>query len=422
MSPFARSPADKMPADLADLNVAQPALFKAGLADAAFARLRREAPVHYCKSSAFGPYWSITKYRDIEEIELDTVTFSSAHRLGGIALPGEPDAPEFFPMFIAADPPEHTQQRRAVAPAFSGDQMKRLALLIRDRAAEILDALPIGETFDWVERVSVDLTAMTLATLLDFPQEERGRLVHWSNVMTAVPGGPIVASMEEKLRAMRECFEVFSEIRSRRERAAPALDLISMLVHGQATRSMSAEEFQGNIVLLIVGGNETTRSSISGSIVALNQFPEAYDKLRARPELLDGMVSEVMRWQSPAAHMRRTATRDVAFRGHTIRRGDKVVLWYASANRDEDVIEQADRFLIDRANPRRHLSFGHGVHRCVGARLAELQVRILWEEILRRFPTIELAGEPERSFSVFINGYDRMPVRIPRRLPTGHDR
>lgn len=398
--------------DLCDLDVAQPEIFRAGMAHAFFARLRKEAPVHFSAGGRFGPYWSITRYADVEAIEEQPEIFSSDHRLGGITIGGEPGMPGLYPMFIASDPPEHRIQRRAVMPAFSVAQTDGLADLIRARAAAILDTVPVGETFDWVTDVSIELTAMTLATLLDFPQERRRDLIRWSTAMTALPGGPFFATVEEKLQVMQEGFEVLEEIWQRRRAGPPAADLISMLAHGAATRNMTREQFRGSMMLLIVGGNETTRNSISGSVVAFNHFPEQLEKLHRDPSLVGRMASEAIRWQSPAAHMRRTATRDVCFNGQNIRRGDKVVLWYVSANRDEAAISQPDDFVIDRQNPRRHLAFGHGIHRCIGARLAEMQIRVVWEEILTRFRTITLAGEPVRSYSTIIHGYDRLPVIV----------
>jgi len=185
-----------------------------------------------------------------------------------------------------------------------------------------------------------------------------------------------------------------------------------MLAHGDSTRNMPPMEYLGNVILLIVGGNDTTRNSISGGVLALNQNPEEYDKLRKNHSLIPNMVSEIIRWQTPLAYMRRTATQDTELRGKQIKQGDKVIMWYASGNRDSDVIQEADRFWIDRPNARKHLSFGFGIHRCMGNRLAEMQLRILWEEIMQRFEFIEVTGEPERVYSSFVKGYSSLPVRL----------
>lgn len=398
------------------LDVAQPSLFQAGLAGPYLERLRREAPVHYCADGLFGAYWSVTRHSDIEAVELDPQTFSSDHFNGGITITSHPDEPQFRPSFIAMDPPRHTEQRKAVAPAFSPERVAQMAAQLRQWTVEVLDALPIGETFNWVDRVSVELTARTLALLLGFPQQRSRDLIRWSEAAVALPGSPGFPTMADKLRVMQECFATFDAIWHERLRAPAGQDLIYMLAANPETRGMSPAELQGNIVLLIVGGNDTTRNSISGSVLAFDQFPDERGKLDANPALLANLTPEVLRWQTPIAHMRRTAMRDVSLGGKDIARGDKVVLWYLSGNRDEDVFEQGDRFMLDRPNARRHLAFGTGIHRCIGARLADLQLRILWEEILTRFPRIEVVEPPARTFSTFIHGYTELMVRIPERF------
>jgi len=399
---------------IAAVDVAQPDLFSAGFAPRYLARLRQEAPVHHCPEGRFAPYWSITRHSDIEAIELDTETFSSAHANGGITIGSSADDPQFFPAFISMDPPRHATQRRVIAPAFSPDRLAQMEPRIRAWSAEILDALPRGEWFDWVDRVSIELTARTLALLLGFPQDRSRDLIRWSEAMVALPGHPAYSTPENKMRVMKECFDTFDAIWAERLEAPGGDDLISLLAQGEETRHMPKPEFYGNILLLIVGGNDTTRNSISGSIVALHAFPGELQKLRADRDLLANLTPELLRWQTPIAHMRRTATRDVIVGGKTIRRGDKVVLWYLSANRDETLFERPDDFVIDRPNARRHLAFGFGVHRCIGARLADLQVRTLWEEILRRTPTFEVEPNPVRVPSTFINGYQQVMVRLPR--------
>ncbi len=399
---------------LAELNPAQPALFEANAMWPYFERLRREDPVHFTAQSAFGPYWSITRYNDILAVDTNHEVFSSDSLYGGITIGGEPN-PDGGTMFIAMDPPKHDLQRKTVSPVVSPRNLQVLAPIIRERAGKILDALPIGVEFDWVDKVSVELTTMTLATLFDFPFEERRKLTRWSDVITAIPGHGVVDSWQQKMAEIEECFDYFTRLWNERVNAPPAGDLISMLAHGEQTRNMPAREYRGNIILLIVGGNDTTRNTITGSVVALNENPDQYAKLRANPELLPSMVSETIRWQTPLAHMRRTAVRDIEFQGKQIKKGDKVVMWYVSGNRDNTVIENADCYIIDRARPRQHISFGFGVHRCVGNRLAELQLQIIWEEILKRFPEIRVVGAPKRTYSTFVKGYESLPVIIPKR-------
>jgi len=410
----ARAEAYSLP--LEKLNPAQPELFQADAMWPIFERLRAEDPIHYTEEHEFGPYWSITKYNDIMAVDTDHGRFSSDFMKGGITIAGGQANMDPLPMFIAMDPPKHDVQRKAVTPAVSPHALLQMGPEIRERAAAILDSLPIGQEFDWVDLVSKELTAMTLATLFDAPQADRRKITHWSDVVTTAPApGALVETLEEKMGIFSEYHAYFTGLWNQKVNAPPAGDLISMLAHNPATRNMEPREYFGNVVLLTVGGNDTTRNTISGSILALNQNPDQYAKLRANPSLIPSMVSETIRWQTPLAHMRRTANEDVEIGGKTIREGDKVVMWYVSGNRDETVIERPNDYVIDRERPRQHISFGFGIHRCVGNRLAELQLTIIWEEILKRFPVIELAGEPKRVLSTFVKGYETMPVVIPRR-------
>ncbi len=397
---------------LDQLNPAQPTLFQADAHWAMFERLRAEDPVHYTAEHEFGPYWSITKYNDIMTIDTNHEAFSSA---GGITIANQVGGEGPLPMFIAMDPPKHDVQRKTVSPAVAPVNLAVLEPLIRERAAAILDALPIGVEFDWVDKVSMELTAMTLATLFGMPQEDRRKLTYWSDVVTAAPGQGLVETIEEKMDIFVKFHAYFTGLWNERVNSPPTGDLISMLAHGEATRNMEPREFFGNVVLLTVGGNDTTRNTISGSILALNQNPDQYQKLRDDPSLIPSMVSETIRWQTPLAHMRRIATRDFDIGGKTIKKGDKVIMWYVSGNRDDSVIANPDAYIIDRERPRQHLSFGFGIHRCVGNRLAELQLRIIWEEILKRFPMVQLVAEPKRVYSSFVKGYTEMKVIIPAR-------
>jgi cytochrome P450 len=398
---------------LADIDVSQPELFRANTIWAYFERLRKEDPVHYCPQSRVGPYWSVTKYKDIMHVETNHAIFSSDVNLGGIGIQNtKPDYRR--ESFIAMDEPRHSQQRKTVAPMFLPQNLDQLANTIRVRACEILDRLPRNETFDWVDRVSIELTTQMLATLFDFPWEERRKLTRWSNVATAAPGNrEIIASEAARMAELEECGAYFENLWQRRANEPPKIDLISMMAHSDATRDMDPKNFLGNLILLIVGGNDTTRNSLTGSVYSLNLFPDQYRKLRDNHALVQNLVPEVIRWQTPLAHMRRTALADTEIAGKTIRQGDKVVMWYASGNRDEDMFENGDAIDIERKNAKNHISFGFGIHRCLGLRLAELQLRIAWQEILTRFPVIEVVDEPKLTYSNFVHGYETLPVRIP---------
>jgi cytochrome P450 len=397
---------------LEEFNPGDPDLFLTDSHWPWFERLRAEAPIHYCRESEFGPYWSITRYNDIMAVDTNHQTFSSDSALGGITIrDARPDLRR--PSFIAMDPPLHDAQRKAVSPIVSPANLANMEPIIRERAARILDHLPIGETFDWVDRVSIELTTQMLATLFDFPFEERRKLTRWSDVATTLPmKGGLVETEEERQAELMVCLNTFLGLWNERVNAAPRGDLVSMMAHSDATRDMTPDAYLGNIILLIVGGNDTTRNSISGGLLALNQHPDEYQKLRDDPSLITSMVPEIIRYQTPLAHMRRTAVADHEIGGHTIRKGDKVVMWYVSGNRDETAIEDPNAFIIDRERPRQHLSFGFGIHRCVGNRLAEMQLRVIWEEILKRWSFIEVVGEPRRVRSSFVKGYETLPVRI----------
>jgi cytochrome P450 len=313
------------------------------------------------------------------------------------------------------DQPRHDEQRKVVAPVTGPSNLAALESVIRERAVLIVDQLPEGEPIDWVEKVSTELTIQMLATLFDLPFKDRYKLARWSDISTASVDSGIVESLEQRNRELRECFDYFMALWEARKANPVGNDLLSMLLRGKATRDMPQEEFFGNLLLLIVGGNDTTRNSITGGVLALNQYPGEFKKLNADPSLISNMVAEIIRWQTPVTYMRRTALEDVNFEGHNIRKGDKVAMWYASGNRDTEVFESPHELQIDRKNARAHLSFGFGIHRCMGNRLAEMQVRVLWEALLPRISSIEVVGEPVRNRSTLIKGYQSLPVVITRK-------
>jgi cytochrome P450 len=410
----ARHDAYSVPID--QIDVSNPHLYQDDTWRPYFERLRREDPVHWCENGIYGSFWSVTRYHDIMAVDTNHQAFSSDALMGGIVLR---DLPMDLrrPSFISMDPPKHDEQRKTVSPIVAPGNLAKLSNTIRERTGRILDSLPRGETFDWVDRVSVELTTQMLATLFDFPFEERRKLTYWSNVATAnTRAGTEVDSEAKRNEILDKALEYFTVLWHERAKLPPRPDLISMLAHGEATRDLPSRphEFMGNIMLLVVGGNDTTRNSMSGSLLALNQYPDEYRKLRDNPVLVTSMVPEVIRWQTPVIHMRRTALQNTDVAGKTIRKDDKVAMWYISGNRDEEAIERADDFIIDRPRPRQHLSFGFGIHRCVGNRLAEMQLTILWEEILRRdWPMIEVMGPPTRVYSNILRSISALPVRIP---------
>lgn len=399
--------------DIAEINPANPHLFREDRWQEHFARLRNEDPVHFNELETAGRYWSVTKYDDVRAVDGDWETYSSAN---GITL-GLKEAPTSgnIQTFIAMDPPKHTEQRKTVRSVSAPSNLRNIEPMIRERTAALLDSLPDGEEFDWVNTVSIELTTLMLATLFDFPMEDRSKLTRWSDIVFAIPEpGGVIETQQQRIDELTECVHYFDKLFEER-RGNPGFDLVSMLANGEATKDIPPFEQLGNLLLLIVGGNDTTRNTMTGSIYGLNKFPDQYDKLLANPDLISKFVPEVIRWQTPLSYMRRTATRDTELGGKQIKKDDQLLMWYISANQDEDVFENAHVLDVERHNADRQLSFGYGIHFCMGSRVAELQLRVLWEEILQRFARIEIQDEPERIYSSFVHGYSKLPVKVTRK-------
>jgi cytochrome P450 len=400
--------------DLASIDVSRGELWEANEQGVLFARLRAEAPVHYCSDSIFGPYWSVTRYPDIEEVESNPAVYSSSWEHGGIVLFDMHDTGVQLRMFIAMDDPEHAEKRKTTAPAMAPSEIAKLAGPLRERIATLLDNLPVGEPFDWVENVSIELTTQMIATLFDFPWDERHKLPVWSDWAAKIDIGPDPVLNAEREGHVFEMAARFKELFDERKAAPSKSDLLSMMAHSEHMADMDDQRFLGAVVLLLVGGNDTTRNSMSGLIEQINKFPDEWAKVKANPALATTAATETIRLQTPIAHMRRTATCDTVLGGQQIKKGDKVALWYNSSNRDESVFPNADHWDVNRENSRRHQSFGYGIHRCLGARLAELQVTTLIEEMVRRNMDVKLAAPPERIPSCFTNGFHHMMVTMTR--------
>lgn len=409
------------------LDLRDPELYLGGIPHSIFTRLRRECPV-YWNPEPDDPhhegFWALTRYDDIAAVSKNPRLFSSDAEQGGHRIFDErerritrgesDDQPSDVKSMISMDPPEHPKYRNTVLPGLMSKRVLQMEQGIRRRAVAILDAFEAAfeqETEpDFVERVAVELPIQMLAELFQVPEERQADLFRWSNAIVAEDDPEMRASEEYMAQCWQEMSLYALDLYQERK-ASPGDDLISMMVHARIDgEPMSIERYLAAFGLLIVAGNETTRNSISGGLLALSEHPEQRQLLVDKPELISGAVTEIVRWVSPVLHMRRTATDDTEIRGQKIGRGEKVVLWYCSANRDEEVFERPFDFDVERQGPMQ-LGFGFGQHFCLGARLAELQLRVVFEELLPRFPALEPSGEVRRLRSNFISGIKEMRVR-----------
>ena len=410
---------DERPVHTHALDVSEAEIYAENRWEPIFAKMRAAGPVHHVPESPSGPYWSVVTHEAIQHVESLPDIYSSSWEQGGITiLDRDADLPEEermeLPMFIAMDRPKHTGQRRTVAPAFKPAEMKRMDEEIRRRTGECLDGLPEGEVFDWVDRVSIELTTGMLAILFGFPWEDRRLLTHWSDWSGDTEISRLRGLDPVRRPALYEMAAYFQLLWAQRAQEEPGPDLMSMMIHSPAMNQMSPEEFMGNLVLLIVGGNDTTRNTMSGVIHSLDRFPDQRKLFETEPEVIPNAVQEFIRFQTPLKHMRRTATQDHELFGSRIEAGDKVILWYNSANRDETVFDNAEKLDLKRENARRHLAFGYGIHRCVGARLAELQLRVLLEEMHARRMRVHVAGDVKRVRANFVEGFRKLEVEVTR--------
>jgi len=406
---------DRVPVHSQRWDMGDPALYHEDRWQPIFAEMRAKAPLNWIEGTPNGNMWNVTTLKNIQHIEALPLVFSSDMNNGGFVIsdPYGDDAVQTHGRnFLGMDPPEHTPRRRSIAPAFTPAEMLRLTSLVRERTAEVLEGLPVGEQFDWHERVSVVLTTAMLATIFDFPWDYRHYLPFWSDWMSdgRLADDPELSKM--RLDAMMEMADCFLKLWDQRRNMPEAPDLLSRMIHSEAMGNQDPMEFMSNMAVLIVGGNDTTRNTMTGIVEALDKFPEERAKLDADPSLAANAVQECIRYVTPVAHMRRTAMQDYELDGQLIRKGQKLILWYISANRDESVFKDADRLIVDRENARRHVSFGYGVHRCVGARLAELQLRVLIEEMVARGIRPRVTGKVERLKQNFIHGFSKAEVTI----------
>ena len=397
--------------ELGDVDLSNADTFVPGVPHDAFKLLRAEAPVFWQRDRSGSGFWVVTKYRDVWAISLDQATFSSAK--GGTILRqwSEEDAEHSRRLMLNMDPPRHTKYRRLVNLGFSPKMVNRLEPHVREMADRIIDGVAARGECDFVTEVAAELPLQVILEMMGVPLEDRHMIFDWSNQMIGFDDPEYGDSEVTGKIAAAGMYMYANELALERQRC-PRDDLVTVLMQAEVEgEKLSEADFDSFFLLLAVAGNETTRNLIAGGMLALLEHPEQWARLLANPALLTSAVEEMVRWVTPVMYFRRTATRDAELHGQKIREGDRVSIWYVSANRDEDTFPAADRFDVGR-DPNDHLGFGIGPHFCLGANLARLEIRIMFEALLRRLPYLELAGPVQRLRSNFINGIKHMPVRF----------
>ncbi len=396
---------------LRDIDLSNPENFEPGFPHHWFKRLRAEAPVFWQEDGKWKGFWALTKYDDIERASKDQATFSSARGATNIFDLPEHELTVTRTMMVNMDPPCHGKHRRLVNQGFTPRRVGNLESHIRELCARIVDAVCERGACDFVTDVAAELPLQVIVELMGVPLEDRHKIFDWSNRLIGFDDPEFQNTFEDGKIAAAECWAYANQLAQQRQQC-PRDDLVSALMGAEVDgERLSEQSFDGFFLLLLVAGNETTRNLISGGMLALMENPAERARLLAEPSLLPTAIEEMLRWVTPVSHFRRTATRDVEVRGRKIREGDKVVIFYPSANRDEEVFADGDRFDVGRS-PNDHLTFGIGEHFCLGANLARLEIRSMFEELLRRLPDMELAGPVSRLRSNFINGIKHMPVRF----------
>lgn len=375
--------------------------------------LREESPVcwqperEYADGTRGPGFWAIMRYDDLIRVNRDPETFSNGPTTS-IRDMSDEEAQQVHNM-IQMDPPEHTRFRGMVNKGFTPRRVRKLEETIRERAAKIIESVRDKGGCDFVTDIAAELPLQVIADLLGVPQEERLKLFEWTNRLLGSEDPEYAVEQEEVMSAAVEMAKYASALAEER-RQDPRDDLVSILVNSDPP--LTAEEFNPFFLLLAVAGNETTRNAITHGMAALSDHPEQRRRLELHPELMPSAVEEMVRWATPVIHFRRTARRDTEIRGQRIRAGEKVVLFFLSANRDEEEFVEPEKFDMERS-PNRHVGFGGGgPHFCLGAHLARLEIRVMFEELLKRLPDIEVVGTPERLRSGFIHGIKHMEVEF----------